>query len=59
MKKRIYHVHDIFYTQTKIPSKNCFLPCTKFACVEFVFAPQHETSHDLETITIEDFDYII
>jgi len=44
----------------KSPLKTVLVvPCTKFACVEFVFAPQHETSHDLETITIEDFDYII
>ena len=26
-------------------------------CVEFVFAPQHETSCDPETTTKEDFDY--
>jgi len=27
------------------------------ACVEFVFAPQHETSCDPETTTKEDFGY--
>jgi len=29
-----------------------------FGSVEFVLAPQHETSYDTETTTKEDFDYL-